>query len=34
MWTFTEVGAKKMLAFWKAHEGQEVITTVGSYLKA
>jgi hypothetical protein len=30
-WTYTEDGAKKMLAFRKAHDGQEVITRVGSF---
>jgi hypothetical protein len=30
-WTYTEAGAKKMLAFWKAHDGQEVVTRVGSF---
>ncbi len=29
--TFTEAGAKKMLAFRNAHDGQEVITRVGSF---
>lgn len=29
--TYTEAGAKKMLAFRNAHDGQEVITRVGSY---
>jgi len=30
-WTYTEAGAKKMLAFWNAHSGHEVITQVGSF---
>lgn len=30
-WTYTEEGAKKMLAFRKAQDGQEVITRVGSF---
>lgn len=30
-WSYTEEGAKKMLAFRKAHDGQEVITRVGSF---
>lgn len=30
-WTYTEAGAMKMLAFRNAHDGQEVITIVGSY---
>ena len=29
--TYTEAGAKKMLAFWRKHAGQEVITKVGSF---
>jgi hypothetical protein len=28
---YTEAGAKKMLAFRNAHDGQEVITRVGSF---
>jgi len=31
LWTYTEAGAKKMVAFRKAHEGQEVITRIGSF---
>ncbi len=30
-WTYTEAGAKKMLAFREAHEGQKVRTVVGSF---
>ena len=30
-WTYTEEGAKKMLAFRKAQDGQEVITRVGNF---
>ena len=30
-WTYTEAGAKKMLAFDEAHEGQKVRTIVGSF---
>ncbi|MGN6553249.1 MAG: hypothetical protein ACTHLW_05960 [Verrucomicrobiota bacterium] len=30
-WTYTEEGAKKVLAFRKAHDGQEVITRIGSF---
>jgi len=30
-WQYTEAGAKKMLAFRNAHDGQEVITRVGSF---
>ena len=30
-WTFTEAGAKKALAFRRAHDGQETITRVGSF---
>ena len=30
-WTYTEAGAKRMLLFWKAHDGHEVITRVGSF---
>jgi hypothetical protein len=31
-WTYTEVGAKKALAFWAAHAGQKTRTAVGSYV--
>ncbi len=30
-WTYTEAGANKMLAFWRAQAGQQVITQVGSF---
>src|SRR5262249_51711687 len=30
-WTYTEAGAKKMLAFREAHQGQKVCTEVGSF---
>jgi type IV secretory pathway TrbF-like protein len=30
-WTYTEAGAKKVLAFREAHEGQKVRTVVGSF---
>ncbi len=30
-WQYTEAGAKKMLAFQIAHDGQEVIIRVGSF---
>ena len=30
-WTYTEAGAKKMLAFRKAHDGQEVIIRAGRF---
>ena len=30
-WTYTEAGAKKMLAFWEAHEGQKMRTVIGSF---
>ena len=30
--TYTEAGAKKMLAFREAHEGQQVRTVVGRFL--
>jgi protein tyrosine phosphatase (PTP) superfamily phosphohydrolase (DUF442 family) len=28
-WTYTEAGAKKMLAFWRAHAGEKVLQQVG-----
>jgi hypothetical protein len=31
LWKYTEAGAKKMLAFRIAHDGQEVITRVGDF---
>ena len=31
-WTYTEAGAKKMLAFREAQEGQKVRTLVGDYV--
>ena len=31
LWTYTEAGAKKMVAFWKAHDGQDAITRIGSF---
>ncbi|HXF10242.1 MAG TPA: hypothetical protein VN625_05610 [Desulfuromonadaceae bacterium] len=30
-WTYTEVGAKKLLAFWGRHEGQKVCIQAGSF---
>ena len=30
-WTYTEAGARKMLAFREAHEGKKVRTVVGSF---
>jgi len=30
-WQYTESGAKKMLAFWRAHAGQEVMQQVGDF---
>src|SRR5690348_10582134 len=30
-WSYTEPGAKKMLAFYEAHEGQKVRTLVGTF---
>jgi hypothetical protein len=30
-WTYTEAGARKMLAFWEQHTGQKVRTQVGSF---
>ena len=30
-WTYTEAGAKKMLAFREAHEGNKVRTVVGNF---
>src|SRR5215471_6834622 len=30
-WTYTEEGAKKMLAFWNAYRGEKVIEIVGSF---
>jgi hypothetical protein len=30
-WTYTEAGAKKMLAFREAHEGQKMRTVIGSF---
>ncbi len=31
-WTYTEAGAKKMLAFWEQHTGQKARTEVGSFV--
>src|SRR5580765_4396200 len=31
VWTYTDAGAKRMLAFWEAHEGERACTQVGSY---
>ena len=31
MWTYTEPGAKKMLAFWRAHAGERVLQQVGEF---
>ena len=30
-WTYTQDGAHKMLAFWRAHAGQAVLTQIGSF---
>jgi hypothetical protein len=30
-WTYTEAGAKKMLAFWQAHAGERVLQQVGEF---
>jgi len=30
-WTYTEAGAKKMLAFWELHPGQKVCIQVGDF---
>jgi hypothetical protein len=30
-WTYTEAGARKMLAFWERHKGEKVRTQVGSF---
>lgn len=30
-WTYTEAGARKMLAFWRAHAGQKVIEQIGGF---
>ncbi len=30
-WQYTETGAKKMLAFWRAHAGEEVVEQVGDF---
>jgi hypothetical protein len=30
-WTYTEAGAKKMAAFWRAHADEETVQRVGSY---
>ena len=31
MWQYTETGAKKMLAFWRAHGGEKVVEQVGEF---
>jgi hypothetical protein len=31
MWQYTETGAKKMLAFWRAHAGGKVVEQVGEF---
>jgi hypothetical protein len=31
MWTYTEVGAKKMLAFWESHDRGTIRTVVGDF---
>lgn len=31
-WTYTEAGAKKMLAFQEAHQDQKVCTAIGSFV--
>ena len=33
-WTYTQAGARKMLAFREAHEGKKVRTVVGSFESA
>jgi len=30
-WQYTETGAKKMLAFWRAHGGEKVVEQVGDF---
>ena len=30
-WTYTQEGAHKMLAFWRTHAGQAVLTQIGSF---
>jgi hypothetical protein len=30
-WAYTEPGAKKMLAFWRAHAGETVLQQVGEF---
>ena len=30
-WQYTETGAKKMLAFWRAHAGETVVELVGDF---
>lgn len=30
-WTYTELGAKKMLAFWREHAGEKVLQQVGEF---
>jgi hypothetical protein len=30
-WTYTEAGARKMLAFWRAHAGEKVLEQVGDF---
>jgi len=31
-WTFTEAGAKKMIAFWEVHEGRKISVSVGDFV--
>ncbi|HET9804159.1 MAG TPA: hypothetical protein VFP96_13060 [Candidatus Acidoferrum sp.] len=30
-WQYTETGARKMLAFWRAHAGKEVVEQIGDF---
>ena len=30
-WQYTEAGAQKMLAFWRAHAGEKVVEQVGDF---
>ncbi len=31
MWTYTEAGAQKMLAFWRVHAGETILQQVGEF---
>ena len=30
-WTYTEAGARKMLAFWREHAGEKVLEIIGTF---